>query len=85
MDLEKKEFMLVVDATNGLMLTDGMSLKDQIFADVVDSMALDKTDEKWELDKNTLTEKMRKADENEYKELWKNIEEFWRKNDQNNG
>ena len=85
MDLEKKEFMLVVDATNGLMLTDGMSLKDQIFADVVDSMALDKTDGKWELDKNTLTEKMRKADENEYKELWKNIEEFWRKNDQNNG
>lgn len=93
MNLEKNEFMLVVDSTNGFALWDeesdpvkkqGLGVKDQIFFNVEESIRIDKLDEKWGVNPGDLLEKMEKADEDEYKQLWKQIEEFWVKNDQSN-
>lgn len=90
MQLEKNEFMLVVDSTNGFALWDeestpvkehGLSVKEQIFANVQDSIAIDHLDEKWEIDTEKFLNKMRGANEDEYKQLWKQIEDFWDKND----
>ena len=86
MNLEKKEFMLIVDSVNGLALIEKMSIKDQVLADVVDSISLDHLDEKWEVDAKSLIDKMENANEEEYTHLWKNIGEFWARNDrENNG
>ena len=90
MNLEKSEFMLVIDSTNGLALWDeesdpvknqALTVKDQILLNVEDSIAIDHLDEKWEIDAKALLAKMENADESEYKELWKNINDFWKRND----
>lgn len=88
MNLGKKEFMLVVDATNGLAFYDKetMSARSQILLDVKDAISLGHLDEKWDVDAKSLIDKMENANEEEYKQLWKNIGEFWARNDrENNG
>ena len=93
MDLKKKEFMLIVDSTNGLALIEvssnptgiaSMTIKSQILTNVIESIEFDKLAEKWEVNAQELLAKMENADESEYKQLWKQIEEFWIKNDQSN-
>lgn len=90
MQLERNEFMLVVDSTNGFALYDdgetkpsgdALTVKEQIFLNVRDSISLDHLDGKWGIDAETLLNKMRNADESEYKQLWEQIEDFWDKND----
>ena len=93
MDLKKKEFMLIVDSTNGLALIEvsskvagiaSMTIKSQILTNVIESIEFDKLAEKWKVNAQELLAKMENADESEYKQLWKQIEEFWIKNDQSN-
>ena len=93
MNLDKKEFMLIVDSTNGLALVEvsskvagiaSMTIKSQILTNVIESIEFDKLAEKWEVNAQELLAKMENADESEYKQLWKQIEEFWTKNDQSN-
>lgn len=81
MNLSKNEFMLVVDATNGLYLVPELGYKTQIMADAVDSMHLDGTDSKWSVNRDELSAKLQAGTEPEYKELWKQIQDFWEKND----
>ena len=86
MNLSKPEFMLIVDSTNGLALTDRMATKDQIILNVSDAIDIEKLDAKWGVEKNVLEEKLANATEEEYKQLWNNIQEFWARNDrENNG
>ena len=86
MNLEKNEFMLVVDSTNGLALLDlkSISCKDQITLNVLDSMGSERLDEKWGVDGAALAAKLDAATEDEFKTLWKNIGEFWERNDREN-
>ena len=93
MNLEKKEFMLIADSTNGFALWDeesdpvkkqGLTVKEQILLNVRDSISIDNLAQKWEVNAQELLAKMENADESEYKQLWKQIEEFWVKNDQSN-
>ncbi len=93
MQLDKNEFMLIVDSTNGLALWDedsdpvkkhGLTVKEQVLLNVQDSISIDKLDEKWEINAAELLAKMEKADEAEYKQLWTQIDEYWKKNDQSN-
>ncbi len=93
MNLDKKEFMLIADSTNGLALVEvsskvagiaSMTIKSQILTNVIESIEFDKLAEKWEVNAQELLAKMENADESEYKQLWKQIEEFWIKNDQSN-
>ena len=93
MDLKKKEFMLIVDSTNGLALIEvssnptgiaSMTIKSQILTNVIESIEFDKLAEKWKVNAQELLAKMENADESEYKQLCKQIEEFWIKNDQSN-
>ena len=81
MNLSKSEFMLVVDATNGLLLIDNIPFKTQIFDEVKNEIAFENIDTKWEVKKETLLKKLEVANEDEYKELWKRIENFWEKRD----
>jgi len=93
MQLEKNEFLLIVDSTNGLALWDedsdpvqkhGLTVKEQVLLNVRDSISIDKLGEKWKINSTELLDKMEKADETEYKQLWAQIDEFWQKNDQSN-
>lgn len=91
MQLEKNEFLLIADSTNGLALIEvsssagiKMTIKTQILTNVMESIEFDKLAEKWEVNAKEFLEKMEKANEDEYKQLWKQIEEFWVKNDQSN-
>lgn len=90
LQLEKNEFMLIVDSTNAFALYDdgedrpegnALTVKDQIILNVRDSIAYEGLAEKWGINAEKLMEKMNNASENEYKELWKQIEDFWAKND----
>lgn len=90
MQLENNEFMLVVDSTNAFALYDdgedrpegnALTVKDQILLNVRDSIAYEGLAEKWGIDAGKLMEKMNNANESEFKELWKQIEDFWAKND----
>lgn len=95
MNLSKKEFMLIVDSTNSLALwpeeyehPSGVKLtvKEQVFLNVRDSISIDQLDEKWEVNKDELIAKMEAGSEEEYKELWNRIEAFWAEKDrQDNG
>ena len=84
MNLDKNEFMLVVDSTNGLALIESMSTKDQVTLNVADSIDIEHLDEKWGVDKIALEEKLANATEEEHKQLWGNIREFWARNDREN-
>lgn len=79
--LERNEFMLCVDATNGFMLTPDLEIKEQIYAEVRDFIHIEKADEKWQVDKNKLLEKLENATEEEYEKLWLQIQQFWAKRD----
>ncbi len=80
MDLTKNEFLAICDATNGLFLTDNISVRDQIILEVEDTIKLDGLDKKWNLDK-TFLEKLNAGDEKEFKKLWAEIGEFWASKD----
>ena len=88
--MSKKEFMLCVDSTNGLALYTeeynpaNYTVKEQVYPNLTDSIALDHLDGKWEIDKDEFLKKMRDASEEEYKELWKRIEDFWKEKDRQN-
>ena len=84
MNLTKPEFMLIVDSTNGLALIESMSTKDQIVLNVADSIDIERLDEKWSVDKTVLEGKLANATEEEHKQLWANIREFWARNDREN-
>lgn len=51
------ELMLMVDICNGLILTPGLAGQ-HIIADVEDGCDLDRLDKKWEIEKETLVEKL---------------------------
>lgn len=90
MNFEKNEFMLVVDSTNGLALWDeestpvkkhGVTVKEQVLLNVEDSISIEHLDEKWSVDKKSFLEKIRNGTEAEYKDLWKQINQFWERRD----
>ena len=53
----KNELLLMIDVMNGTMLTPGSS-GHQISANVEDGIALDRLDEKWEIDKTAIIKKL---------------------------
>jgi hypothetical protein len=87
MKLERNEFLLCVDSTNGLALYDDnfnpakLTIKDQVLLNIEDSIAIDHIDEKWSVDKNSLLEKLKNGTEKDYKKLWADIQQFWRDRD----
>lgn len=81
MILDKKEFMMVVDSTNGFALIESMSVKDQIMSNIEDSISIDSLHEKWAVDKDRLLTKLFSGTEEQYKELWERIQNFWAKRD----
>lgn len=93
MNLSKNEFMLVVDSTNGLAYFQDsalpgttefpMSIKDQTYLNVYDSIDIEKLDEKWSIDSKTLLKKLQDATDDEHEQLKKDIEKFWEKHNAN--
>lgn len=90
MNFKKNEFMLIVDSTNGLALWPEeynhpsgtkITVKEQIILNVTDSIRIEKLNEKWEVNKDELIAKMEAGSEEQYKELWERIEDFWAKRD----
>lgn len=79
----RKELMLMIDVNNGLWLTPGISGQ-HMSAQVSDGIALDRIDEKWEIDGDTLNKKV--ADLSIFEaaclEIW--IMAFWEQDDHGN-
>ena len=66
--------MLCVDATNG---------KEQNPQTIHNSNLRENLDIKWRISKEVFFEKLRKASEDDYEQLWKDIDSYWKKRDRN--
>jgi len=74
----REELMLMIDCMNGTLLT-GWIAGDHVNANAVDGIAMDRLDEKWEVDREAFTEKFKSTTifQRACLELW--IQAFWRK------
>lgn len=75
-EFERNELLLIIDVMNGTILTPGMAGQ-HLLGNVADGIALDNLDEKWEIEKTKLIEKLRLLSIPELAlfELW--IQGFW--------
>lgn len=76
MNLERKEFLLICDATTRLIIQPG-PVKDQIYNSIRLGMTEESLDEKWNLNRSNLYKKLDAASESEFLQLWNDVQNFW--------
>lgn len=77
--LSSSELLLIFDALNGSLWTDGFAKKKQILYNVEDAISLDKLNQKWEIDKDKLLSTLSDLTDEEGEELASVVNQFWTK------
>lgn len=78
LNLSLPEVKLVLDALNGLLITDPTQIK-YLWVEIADAIKLDGLDKKWNVDGEELISKLRNAPLPALYALWDTAQRFWDK------